>query len=261
MSASDARSISVTMSVARGLGRRPSVRATSSPSTQQRPRPARRARRASVEQLVEVRSATADTVVSAVPCARRPPLRHRHPADAPRCGGRWPRPRSATTATARTRPCAASRRRSPRGSARRRRCSCRRGRWATRSRCACSAGPAPRSSPAAASTSSSTRQGGAGVNGCGAVRTCSTTTTATLDPVDVAAHDRGRPHHHWLPVQRGVRREHPHAVGRRAVAASSGWRASPRSGVPVHLDGARLFNAEVATGVQRGRVRRGMRPR
>ena len=35
--------------------------------------------------------------------SRRPAVRHRHPADRRRCGRRWPRPRSATTSTARTR--------------------------------------------------------------------------------------------------------------------------------------------------------------
>ena len=54
-----------------------------------------------------------------------------------RCGGRWPTPRSATTSTARTRRSTRCRRRSPSGSARRRRCSCRRGRWPTSSRCGC----------------------------------------------------------------------------------------------------------------------------
>ena len=46
-----------------------------------------------------------------------------------------------------------------------------------------------------------------------------------------------------------LRREHPHGRGRRAVGRSSRFDAVAALGLPVHLDGARLFNAEVATGI------------
>ncbi len=59
----------------------------------------------------------------------------------PRCARRWPKPRWATTSTARTRPSTRSSARSPSCSDTRRGCSCRPVRWATSSGCGCMAGP------------------------------------------------------------------------------------------------------------------------
>ena len=72
----------------------------------------------------------------------------------------------------------------------------------------------------------------------------------TLDPADVADAVASRP----TPPprgRRGLHREHPHAGRRRAVAARAARRGCRRGGRPttVHMDGARLFNAEVATGI------------
>ena len=129
------------------------------------------------------------------------------------CAGRWPTPRSATTATARTPPSARSRRPSPSGSARRPRSSCPRARWPTRSRCACSAGRAPRRRRPPQHIVVY-ENGAAGTNA--ATNGISSTTPGTIPVAEVR-----RP---WTgpstigSVERGVRGGHPHG-GRGALAA------------------------------------------
>lgn len=90
-------------------------------------------------------------------------------------------------------------------------------------------------------------QGGAGTNGWSQLHTVDDA-DGTLRPGDVADVVEGGRRHHGVPVS-AVCVENPHmpAGGRpwpfellEEVAAL---------GLPVHLDGARLFNAEVATGI------------
>ncbi|MGH9247523.1 MAG: threonine aldolase family protein [Acidimicrobiales bacterium] len=91
-------------------------------------------------------------------------------------------------------------------------------------------------------------QGGAAVNGWVQFHTIDDD-DGTLDP-NVVAHLTAAADHHWLPVGAVcVENTHMPAGGvpwsldrLLAVAAAAGGR-------PVHLDGARLFNAEIATGV------------
>ncbi|MGH9119574.1 MAG: threonine aldolase family protein [Acidimicrobiales bacterium] len=91
-------------------------------------------------------------------------------------------------------------------------------------------------------------QGGAAVNGWIQFHTVADA-DGTLDPGEVADLVAGVDHH-WLPVSVVcVENTHMPSGGApwpldrlRAVATAAGGR-------PVHLDGARLFNAEVATGV------------
>ena len=93
-------------------------------------------------------------------------------------------------------------------------------------------------------------QGAAAVNGWIQFHTVADG-DGTIDPVEVAellaAHD-----HHWLPVS-VVCIENTHMP-----AGGTPWpldrlhdvaAAAAAAGCPIHLDGARLFNAEVATGV------------
>ena len=95
--------------------------------------------------------------------------------------------------------------------------SSRRERWATRSRCGCWAGPEPRWRSAAGSIPSSTKPARAGVNGSAQLHLVDDD-DGTLDPATlhrlVEAADAS-----LASRERGLHREHPHAGGRRAVAA------------------------------------------
>ena len=86
--------------------------------------------------------------------------RTRSPGPRRRCGGRWPRRRSATTSSATTRRSSGSRRGRPTCSGRRPPCSCRRGRWPTRSASASTPSRATRCSAGRPRTSTSGRAAG-----------------------------------------------------------------------------------------------------
>jgi len=70
----------------------------------------------------------------------------------------------------------------------------------------------------------------------------------TLDPAEVASLVAGLDHH-WLPVS-AVCVENTHMPACGAPWPLERLAAVAAVGVPVHLDGARLFNASVATGVK-----------
>ncbi len=89
-------------------------------------------------------------------------------------------------------------------------------------------------------------QGALGVNGRCQLQPVDDT-DGTIDVADVAASVEGGRDHHWLPVS---------AVCVEDTHMASGGRVWPLErltvvagvGLPIHLDGARLFNAEVASG-------------
>ena len=260
MSASAARSNSVTMSVAVDLV----------VDVDEALRPARQDQRAGLvgqaaaegEQARRATRRAATPASVAVPCdaddrLRRPPVGHRHQADRRPCAGRWPRPRSATTAAART----------PRSTSSRPTFAARLGKEAAvfvpsgtmaqpDRAAAARACRAPRWSPARSQHVVAYEHGAAG----GERRRSSSHLVDDADGLlDLAAarwavRRRRAPR---VPVSARVRREHPHGGRRRAVGPRRPSTRSPALGLPVHLDGARLFNAEVATGVER----RGATPR
>lgn len=89
--------------------------------------------------------------------------------------------------------------------------------------------------------------GGAGTNGWAQLQPIDDG-DGTLRPEDVAeAIEAGR-HHHWL-VPSAVCIENPHMPAGGRPWPLERLEAVAALGLPVHLDGARLFNAEVATGV------------
>jgi threonine aldolase len=90
-------------------------------------------------------------------------------------------------------------------------------------------------------------QGGAGVNGWTQFHTVDDG-DGTVDPEEVARLVAGSAHH-WLPVS-AVCIENTHMPAGGAVWPIDRMRAvaESASGRPVHLDGARLFNAEAASG-------------
>jgi threonine aldolase len=91
-------------------------------------------------------------------------------------------------------------------------------------------------------------QGAAGVNGWIIFHTV-TDDDGTLDPTTVAELIAGEPHH-WLPVSAVcVENTHMPAGGVPWPLERLGAVVRAADGLPIHLDGARLFNAEVATGV------------
>ena len=102
-------------------------------------------------------------------------------------------------------------------------------------------------------------QGAAGVNGAAQLHTVDDA-DGTIDPADGARGcvEAGGPHH-WLPVS-AVCVENTHMPSGGRPWPLERLDAVAALGVPVHLDGARLFNAEVATGVPGADVRR-RRPR
>jgi len=91
-------------------------------------------------------------------------------------------------------------------------------------------------------------QGGAAVNGWIQFHTVDDA-DGTLDPDEVAELVAGVDHH-WLPVSAVcVENTHMPAGGAPWPLDRLGAVVAAAGGRPVHLDGARLFNAEVATGV------------
>ncbi|HUP86087.1 MAG TPA: GntG family PLP-dependent aldolase [Acidimicrobiales bacterium] len=91
-------------------------------------------------------------------------------------------------------------------------------------------------------------ENGAGGRNAGVQFTSIPDADGTLDPADVAWHIAAADHHHPKPGLLAIENTHMPADGapwpidrlREVVAAASG--------LPVHMDGARLFHAEVATG-------------
>jgi threonine aldolase len=88
--------------------------------------------------------------------------------------------------------------------------------------------------------------GGAGANGAYQLHTIDDA-DGTLDPGEVAELVAGV-EHHWLPVS-AVCVENTHMPACGAPWPLDRLAAIAAIGVPVHLDGARLFNASVATGI------------
>ncbi len=88
--------------------------------------------------------------------------------------------------------------------------------------------------------------GASGVNGAYQLHTIDDA-DGTLDPAEVAELIAGV-EHHWLPVS-AVCVENTHMPACGAVWPLDRLAAVAACGVPVHLDGARLFNASVASGV------------
>jgi threonine aldolase len=93
-------------------------------------------------------------------------------------------------------------------------------------------------------------ENGAGGRNAGVQFTTLDDTDGTIDPADVAWAIEAADHHHPRPGLLCIENTHMPANGAPwpvdrldAVVAAAG-------GLPVHLDGARLFNAEVATGVR-----------
>ena len=195
---------------------------------------------------------------------RRPPLRHRHHADAGDAARRWPTPRWATTRygedpTVRRLRVAGGRR----CSARRPRSTCRRARWPTSSRCARSARPAPRccaaSAPTCTATSARRRPVNAGVQ------------LRPLPDADGAlapARRRARARRRGAPPARDLARcslenTHMPASGRpwRVAEVDAVATVARDARLAVHCDGARIWNAAIALGVGAARARRRRRHR
>jgi threonine aldolase len=70
----------------------------------------------------------------------------------------------------------------------------------------------------------------------------------TIDPSEVAWHVEAGGPHHWLPVS-AVTVENTHMPSGGRIWSVTQLEAVAAAGPRVHLDGARLFNAEVASGV------------
>ena len=203
--------------------------------------------------------------LASTPCPRRPLRREGRasstsaatpsPAPRPRCAGPWPRPRWATTATGTTPPSTSSRRPTRSAWASPPPCTSRRGPWRTRWRCACCARRASSPSPVGANTSSSTRPAAAAAN-AGVQIHAVDDTDGTISAADVAWAHRGG----VAPPPRpraSCAWSTPTCPRAACPGASTPSRpSSPRPrGLPVHMDGARLFNAEVATGVDAAPLR------
>ncbi len=175
------------------------------------------------------------------------------PLPPPPCAGPWPTPRSATTGSATIRPSTGCRSAPPRSPARRPRSTCRPAPWPTRSACGCTCtGPAtwwPRRSGAhVASTELMTSAVLSGITfrtGDPGPKAWMTADMArelveAEDPYDVEVVD-------LIAVENTV----GHAGG--TVMPVEELRAIRKvaddNGLPIHLDGARIFNAAVAAGV------------
>ena len=181
-------------------------------------------------------------------CAATPsPIRR------PRCGARWPTPRSATTSSRTTRPSRPSRPGPPSCSARRPACSSPPARWATWSRSSPTSVAARRRSPVASTTWSSTRRPGHAVIVGTSIRGLADRPDGTLDPHEIedAFRDPSDPHEPITGLDHD--REHPRPLDGPAAVARPTPRRSPTiahaHGVPLHIDGARFWNAVVAQGV------------
>ncbi|MBA2283553.1 MAG: DegT/DnrJ/EryC1/StrS family aminotransferase [Acidimicrobiia bacterium] len=90
-------------------------------------------------------------------------------------------------------------------------------------------------------------QGAFGTNGSAQALTVDDR-TGSLDPAEVAWFVEAGGPHHWLPVS-AVCVENTHMPSGGRPWPLEHLAAIASLGVPVHLDGARLFNAEVATGI------------
>ena len=187
--------------------------------------------------------------------------RHRHPPDrrdARGHGARRGRRRRLRRGPHRARARSRGRRAS---SARRPRSSSPRGRWATSSRSRSTRGPATRSSSAKARTSSSTR----------AARARRSPACSSRSPAAAASSTPTRWRSAIHPRRTGPRARASSASRTRTTAPAA--RVFPQSdvvaiaerarahGLGVHLDGARIWNASVATGLSRRRARRAVRHR
>ncbi len=153
----------------------------------------------------------------------RPPLRHGHPSRRPRCAGRWPRPRWATTATARTRPCAGSRSGSPSVVGKEAAVFVPSGTMGNQIALRLLGRPGTAVAIGRRQHPVIYEAGAAGGQRVARSCTCSTTTTArsTRPTLIELAEAATAP---LAPGERGVHREHAHAGGRRAVAARAGRR-------------------------------------
>ena len=89
--------------------------------------------------------------------------------------------------------------------------------------------------------------GAAGMNGCGPARTRSTTADGQLD-LAAARWAVEAAEHHWVPVS-ALFVENTHMASGGVPWSLEALDEVAGLGLPVHLDGARLFNAEVATGI------------
>ena len=233
---------------ARGLGADLGSRAGPAPSTQQ---PAGRpggllrqgAERVEVGRAVTgvtLGSGACPTPTAASTCAATP-----SPARRPRCDRPWPRPRSATTASVTTPPWPAWRRPSPSGSARRPRCSCRPAPWPTRSRCGSWARPGTVVLAGRRQHLVVREVAAAGANAAAQVVTLDDA-DGTVEPAELQR---------WVDDAR-VGWAAPSAVFVEDTHGEVGGRVWPLErlaavaavGLPVHLDGARLWNAAVASG-------------
>jgi threonine aldolase len=90
-------------------------------------------------------------------------------------------------------------------------------------------------------------QGAFGVNGVAQLHTVDDA-DGTLSVADVAWYAEAGGPHHWVPVS-AVFVEDTHMPSGGRPWPAGGVAELAALGLPVHLDGARLFNAEVATGV------------
>jgi threonine aldolase len=90
-------------------------------------------------------------------------------------------------------------------------------------------------------------QGAFGTNVAGQLLTVDDT-DGTIDPAELSWFVEAGGVHHWLPVA-AVAVENTHMPSGGRVWPLDRLAAVAAVGVPVHLDGARLFNAEVASGV------------
>ena len=176
---------------------------------------------------------------------RQPARRYRHSADTMPCAGPWPRPRWATTATAKTPPYAASRRRYAELIGKEASLFVPSGTMGHRWPCAW-ASPGRVLIPGSASIVNH-EGGGFGLN---QVRCPLDDDDGALDPVIGCPYLGGsRP----LRAAAAVVIEDTHMARRGRLAPRSPGGRWPGSDCPCHLDGARLFNAEVATGPGRSR--------
>ena len=190
------------------------------------------------------------------PSRRRPAQRHRHPADPGHARAPSPRPRWATTCSATTPRCRRSSSASRPWPARRRRSTCPAARWATSS--PCTAHRARRRGAARARVAHlHLRAGRARPRSRAASRTPLAGTRGALDPAAVAAAIRD--------ARRARRARRACCASRTRTTAPAGrslpldalardGRGGARARLRVHLDGARLWNASVATGVPIARL-------
>ena len=187
----------------------------------------------------------------------RPSIRHRHPAVAGDATGDGRGARRRRRLRARTRPSICSRSAPRSSSARRPASSARPERWATCARCWPGCHAAARSSVGAHRTRWPARPAATRSLVGASARGLEPGPDAALDPAEIAeafrdpnrtSTSRSR---RWSPSR--TRSTRPAASRSRRLHRSRGGVAHDR-GVPLHLDGARLFNAVVALGVPAARL-------